>query len=101
MTRTVQLSLTSTETKPLPEGKVFAGFRFGLAAPGGTPNTEVTQDSVVTFGGVPFGTYTASVVAIDQDGNELSAPVVLEVLVAEVSPPPTFEAPVALAALVF
>lgn len=84
--KTVILSLGEVRQDPSPSGKPFAGFRFSFAGLDSQPTTETS----VEFTEVEPGTYTASVQAIDVDGNPMGSLVSVEVTVEADPPPVTF-----------
>lgn len=82
MTRTIILNI-STEPKALPAGKTFQGFKFTLTAPSGNGADQVTQETTVSFPDALPGTYSATVVAIDQGNEPLGTPVKVQVVVTD------------------
>jgi hypothetical protein len=97
--KNVTLSITATEQRPMPPDteRAFAGFRFRLtAASGASAASDITQETVWTFGGAKAGVYQASVVPVDQAGEPLMAEVSIEVVVTDAPAARTYPAPLGL-----
>lgn len=89
---TVQVVIASTSDTALPQGSTFTSYKYSiLDVNNAVVQTTSNVASSVSFDNVAAGSYTATVIAVDQNGANLGTAVSTAFTVA--GAPATFAAP--------